>query len=149
MRDLKVFAVVDKEAKIVCSVFTADTKEQAERSFFTLLAGTHENVFTLYPEQFDLHHVANLIYDGGVLKVIKPGSEALVDSAFNVDHFKVIEPLKAGSSYPKAYLKARRDELREYYEQRVIEDFSPGGTYDKINNSEPARAQEEEVSENE
>lgn len=145
MRDLKVFAIVDKEAKVPCSVFVAETAAQAERSFFTLLAGTHENVFTLFPEQFDLHHVANLVYEGGVLKVIKPGSEALVDSAFNVDHYKVIEPLKAGSSYPKAYLIARREELKSYFNEVNKEDFTPGGTFDQVT----ARAQEEEVSENE
>ena len=99
---MKIYAIVDRKAKSVVSIFSSLNDETAERSFLMLLTGP-KNIFTDFPEDFDLYPVADLKFDG-VLTVSAQGLENLNNSGFKVDTFNVIDAIKLGVDYDKRYL---------------------------------------------
>lgn len=99
---MKLYAVVDRKAKNVVNVFASLSDEAAERSFLMLLTGP-KNIFTDFPEDFDLYPVCDLSVASG-LKVSKQVNENLEAAGFKVNCFDVLEPLKAGVDYDKRYL---------------------------------------------
>lgn len=105
---MKVYAVVDRKAKSVVTVFSSQNDEAAERSFLMLLTGP-QNIFTDFPEDFVLYPVAELSVDG-VLLVAAHGSENLVKNGFTVNSFTVNDPVKSGSDYDKRYLSMIRSD---------------------------------------
>lgn len=99
---MKIYAVIDRKAKAIVSVFTSVNDESAERSFLMLLTGP-KNIFTDFPEDFELYRVADLSYDNS-LKVCAIGSENLENAGFVVNSYRVDAPVKAGVDYDKRYL---------------------------------------------
>lgn len=100
---MKLYAVVDKKAKHLVSVFTSLTDESAERSFLMLLTG-EQSIFTDFPEDFALYKVCDLSFAGSTLSVGVPDCEALENHGFNAGGFKNSEPFKDGAEYDKRYL---------------------------------------------
>lgn len=103
---MKIYAVIDRKAKNVVTVFSAVNDAAAERSFLMLLTGP-QNVFTDFPEDFDLYQVADLSVNVG-LKVSAMGNENLEAAGFKVDSYEIGVPLKAGIDYDKRYLAMLR-----------------------------------------
>lgn len=101
--NFKLYAIVDRKAKNVVSVFTSVNDESAERSFLMLLTGV-KNIYTDFPEDFDLYPVADLSFDGGTLFVTAHGLENVNKNGFRIDSFNVSEPIKRGVDYDKRYL---------------------------------------------
>ena len=104
---MKIYAVIDRKAKAIVSVFTSVNDESAERSFLMLLTGP-KNIFTDFPEDFELYRVAELSYDNS-LKVCAIGSEDLenagcIVSSYVINSYRVDAPVKAGADYDKRYL---------------------------------------------
>lgn len=94
---IKVYGVIDRKAKQIVNVFVSSSDEAAERSFLMLLTGPR-NIFTDFPEDFDLVPVAELSLDGGLI-VASHGSEN-----FTVNSFRVSDVVKSGADYDKRYL---------------------------------------------
>lgn len=107
---MKVYAIVDIEAKAVASIFTAVNDATAERSFLSLLTGPR-NVFTDFPEQFELYPVGELTYASGSLKVCSIGAEHLEAHGFQVDSYKVNDPVKSGRDYDRRYLRMVHEDI--------------------------------------
>lgn len=103
---MKVYAVVDRKAKSVVTIFSSQNDEAAERSFVMLLTGP-QNIFTDFPEDFDLYPVADLSVEGGLL-VAAHGSEELLKNGFTVNSYRVIDPVKSGADFDKRYLSMIR-----------------------------------------
>lgn len=107
---MKIYCIVDKEAKVPSSVFVAPNDEYAIRAFLSLLTGPR-NVFTDFPEQFDLYPVGELSYTPGTLKVCEMNSTHLESNGFTYNSFRVCEPIKCGSEYDRRYLKMVHDDI--------------------------------------
>lgn len=103
---MKVYAVVDRKAKSVVTIFSSQNDEAAERSFVMLLTGP-QNIFTDFPEDFDLYSVADLSVDGGLL-VAAHCSEELLKNGLTVNSYRVIDPVKSGADFDKRYLSMIR-----------------------------------------
>ena len=99
---MKLYAIVDRKAKNVVNVFASLSDEAAERSFLMLLTGP-KNIFTDFPEDFDLYPVCDLSVDSG-LKVARPCNDFLESNGLTSLFFTIIDPLKAGVDYDKRYL---------------------------------------------
>lgn len=99
----KLYAVVDRKAKQVVNTFTSVNDESAERSFLMLLTGV-KNIFTDFPEDFDLFPVAELSFESGSLLVTAHGLENVNKHGFKIDSFNVADPIKRGVDYDKRYL---------------------------------------------
>lgn len=99
---IKVYGVIDRKGKQIVNVFVSPSDEAAERSFLMLLTGPR-NIFTDFPEDFDLVPVAELSLDGGLI-VAAHGSENLVANGFTVNSFRVSDVVKSGADYDKRYL---------------------------------------------
>lgn len=104
---MKLYAVIDKKAKHLVSVFTSLNDESAERSFLMLLTG-EQSVFTDFPEDFALYKVCDLSFVGSTLSVGVPDCENLENLGLNPGGFKNSEPFKDGSEYDKRYLNIIR-----------------------------------------
>lgn len=105
---MKLYAVVDKKAKAIVSVFPSQSNESAERSFLMLLSGPR-NLYTDFPEDFSLFAVADVNFDKGNLVVSVPDTDILLQNGFSagVIH-KCAEPIKDGSDYGRIYLDSLR-----------------------------------------
>ena len=101
---MKLYAVVDRKARHIVSVFSSLNDDSAERSFLMLLTGD-QNLFTDFPEDFSLYRVCDLSFVGLSLSVGVPDCELLEDHGFNPGGFKNSESLKDGADYDKRYLK--------------------------------------------
>lgn len=100
----KLYAVVDRKAKQIVNTFTSVNDDSAERSFLMLLTGV-KNVFTDFPEDFDLFPVADLSFESGSLVVTAHGLENVNKNGFKIDTFNVSEPIKRGVDYDRRYLQ--------------------------------------------
>lgn len=109
---MKLFAVIDKKAKNVVSVFASASSEVAQRSFLMLLSGP-QNLFTDFPEDFALYPVADLSFSGNLV-VAAHGHELLREKGFAVNEFTVTEPVCSGSDFDKRYLKMLHDDRAAY-----------------------------------
>lgn len=101
---MKIYAVVDKKAKHVVSIFTSLNDEAAERSFLMLLTGA-KSLFTDFPEDFALYKVCDLGFSGSTLSVDTPESDVLREHGFKPGGFTISEAFKDGNEYDKRYLK--------------------------------------------
>lgn len=99
---MKIYAVIDRKSKQVVSIFHSASDEAAERSFLMLLTGP-KNIFTDFPEDFDLYAVCDLQYKNGIV-VSAPGVEVLNANGFNVNTFTVSDAIKLGVDYDKRHL---------------------------------------------
>lgn len=113
---MKVYAIVDREAKEIVSIFTSLSNEAATRSFLMLLSSPERSLFTDFPEQFDLYPVCDLKYENGV-SVTRQELEHVNAAGFRIDTFKSDEPIKAGSDYDKRYLKMVRFDRIEAFKK--------------------------------
>lgn len=100
---MKLYAIVDRRAKYLVSIFQALSDEAAERSYLMLLTGD-QSIFTDFPEDFDLYALCDLSVDNGIV-VAAPGNENLSAAGFKVDQFKIQDAVHYGSEYDKRYLK--------------------------------------------
>lgn len=115
---IKVYGVIDRKGKQIVNVFVSPSDEAAERSFLMLLTGPR-NIFTDFPEDFDLVPVAELSIDGGLI-VAAHGS--------TVNSFRVSDVVKSGADYDKRYLAmVSADRLAAYTSNNSAE----GGTEDE------------------
>ena len=99
---MKIYCVVDRKAKDLVSVFASNSDEAAKRSFLMLLTGP-KNIFTDFPEDFELYSVCDLSFDSG-LKVSRPGCENLEANGFKCDSFVIYDAVESGSDYDKRWL---------------------------------------------
>lgn len=100
---MKLYCVLDRKAKSIVSVFPSVCDEAAERSFLMLLTGM-KNIYTDFPEDFDLYPVAELSVEGCNLIVTAHGLENVNMHGFKIDSFTVSDALKRGVDYDKRYL---------------------------------------------
>ena len=103
---MKAYAVVDRKAKSVVTIFSSQNDEAAERSFVMLLTGP-QNIFTDFPEDFDLYPVAYLKVENG-LTVMRQDSEVLLKNGITSSSYCVIDPVKSGADFDKRYLSMIR-----------------------------------------
>lgn len=101
---MKLYAIIDKKAKDIVSIFPALSDQTAQRSFITLLSGA-QSVFTDFPEDFALLACADVIVEGLSLKISRPCNEVVNKAGFNVDQFVIYDCLSDGSEFSKAYLE--------------------------------------------
>lgn len=117
---MKIYGIIDRKAKNVVSVFQAVNDEAAERSFLMLLTGP-QNVFTDFPEDFDLYQIADISVNVGV-KVSAMGNENIAAAGFRIDSYEVGCPLKAGVDYDKRYLSMVHADRFKVSEQEVSDE---------------------------
>lgn len=120
---MKLYAIVDRKAKSIVNTFASVSDEAAERSFLMLLTGPR-NIYTDFPEDFELFPVAELTFENSVLTVGAHGTENLIKNGFKVDTFSVVEALKRGVDYGKAYLDTLSAERMRIYEAMHKEETS-------------------------
>lgn len=100
---MKLYCVLDRKAKSIVTVFPSVCDEAAERSFLMLLTGT-KNIYTDFPEDFDLYPVAELSVEGCNLLVTAHGLENVNKHGLRIDCFTVSDAVKRGVDYDKRYL---------------------------------------------
>lgn len=106
---MKLYAIIDYEAKCVVSTFTAVNDAAAQRSFLMLLTSPNSTIFTDFPEQFGLYPVCELKFDSS-LTVSAHGLDNVNAAGFKIDTFKVTEPIQDGRDYDKRYLTMVRSD---------------------------------------
>lgn len=113
---MKIYGIIDRKAKNVAAVFQSSDDEAAKRSFLMLLTGP-QNVYTDFPEDFDLYQIADISFNVGV-KVSAMGNENLAGAGLRVDSFEVGCPLQAGVDLDKRYLDmVRADRFKKFSER--------------------------------
>lgn len=110
---MKLYAIIDKKAKDIVSIFPSISDQTASRSFVSLLSGA-QSIFTDFPEDFALLACADVTVEGLSLKISRPGNEVVNKAGFNVDQFVIYDCLADGSEYSKAYLEKLHVERMNY-----------------------------------
>ena len=110
---MMLYAVIDKKAKQIVTIFPSLNDKAAERSFIQLLSGP-QNIFTDFPEDFALLCLADVQVNGLTVTVQKPGNEVLTANGFKADIFTVCDYIVDGSELSKPYLAQLRSDRMNY-----------------------------------
>lgn len=119
---MKLYAIIDKEAKCVVNVFQSTNDATAKRSFLSLITG-NTSLFTDWPEQFALYPLCEVGFEAGCVKVSAHGLENVNAAGFKIDTFKVSESIVDGSDYDKRYLRMIRSDrgFGDISEKSIVE----------------------------
>lgn len=119
---MKIYCIIDRKAKQVVSIFQALNDEAAQRAFLMVLTSPQSNIFTDFPEDFDVYPVADLSYSAGILTVTDIHCTDINAAGFNVKSYSVVEPISQGVDFDKRYLAVLRSDRSQILSQEDSND---------------------------